>query len=98
MSEKKKEEKNENIKQEEKLEKKQETKRETKPAKEKELEEAQAQIEAFKRDNETLLTLNKQLQLAVGVEKGNDEPPQPEKKETPQEKQNGLLARILDKK
>ena len=39
MSEKKKEEKNENIKQEEKLEKKQETKRETKPAKEKELEE-----------------------------------------------------------
>ena len=39
MSEKKKEEKNENIKQEEKLEKKQETKRETKPAKENELEE-----------------------------------------------------------
>lgn len=39
MSEKKKEEKNENIKQEEKLEKKQETKQETKPAKEKELEE-----------------------------------------------------------
>lgn len=69
-----------------------------KTLKEKELEEAQAQIEAFKRDNETLLTLNKQLQLAVGVKKGNDEPLQPEKKETPQEKQNGLLARILDKK
>lgn len=69
-----------------------------KTLKEKELEEAQAQIEAFKRDNETLLTLNKQLQLAVGVKKGNDESPQPEKKETPQEKQNGLLARILDKK
>lgn len=69
-----------------------------KTLKEKELEEAQAQIEAFKRDNETLLTLNKQSQLAVGVKKGNDEPPQPEKKETPQEKQNGLLARILDKK
>ena len=69
-----------------------------KTLKEKELEEAQAQIEAFKRDNETFLTLNKQLQLAVGVKKDNDEPPQPEKKETPQEKQNGLLARILDKK
>ena len=69
-----------------------------KTLKEKELEEAQAQIEAFKRDNETLLMLNNQLQLAVGVKKGNDDPPQPEKKETPQEKQNGLLARILDKK
>lgn len=69
-----------------------------KTLKEKELEEAQAQIEAFKRDNETLLTLNKHLQLAVGVKNGNDEPPHPEKKETPQEKQNGLLARILDKK
>lgn len=62
-----------------------------------ELEEAQKQIEAIKKDNETLLNLNKRLQLAVGVGKyeGNDEEEEKQTKQTPQEKQSALLAKIL---
>lgn len=65
---------------------------------EKELTEQRLENENIKKDNETLLKLNKQLQLAVGVvnrDEGDDksdadEPP----KKTPRDLQDELVAKI----
>ena len=51
-------------------------------------------------DNETLLKLNKQLQLAVGVTTRTDDttPPEQEKEKSPRELQDALVAKITKHK
>lgn len=65
---------------------------------EKELTEQRLENENIKKDNETLLKLNKQLQLAVGVVKrdeGDDKPDADEPpKKTPRDLQDELVAKI----
>ena len=64
----------------------------------KELTEQRLENENIKKDNETLLKLNKQLQLAVGVVKrdeGGDKPDADEPpKKTPRDLQDELVAKI----
>lgn len=65
---------------------------------EKELTEQRLENENIRKDNETLLKLNKQLQLAVGVVKRDDEEPVEEtKKKTPRELQDELAQKIIKK-
>lgn len=59
-----------------------------------------AEFDAVKADNETLLKLNKQLQLAVGVTSRTDDnaPPEKEKEKSPRELQDALVAKITKHK
>ena len=63
-------------------------------------DEQKAQFDAVKADNETLLKLNKQLQLAVGVTNRTDDttPPEKEKEKSPRELQDALVAKITKHK
>ena len=63
-------------------------------------DEQKAQFDAVKADNETLLKLNKQLQLAVGVTSRTDDntPPEKEKEKSPRELQDALVAKITKHK
>ena len=61
-----------------------------------EAEKQKAVIETYQKDNQTLLNLNKQLQLAVGVTKGDDAPvPQEEPK--PEALQDALVGKLTKK-
>ena len=62
--------------------------------------EQKAEFDRVKADNETLLKLNKQLQLAVGVTTRTDDttPPEQEKEKSPRELQDALVAKITKHK
>lgn len=63
-------------------------------------DEQKAEFDRVKADNETLLKLNKQLQLAVGVTTRTDDttPPEQEKEKSPRELQDALVAKITKHK
>lgn len=63
-------------------------------------QDAEAQrleLESVKKDNETLLNVNKRLQLAVGLQEGDDAPPEDEqeKTKTSDELQDELVAKFI---
>ena len=63
-------------------------------------DEQKAEFDRVKADNETLLKLNKQLQLAGGVTTRTDDttPPEQEKEKSPRELQDALVAKITKHK
>ena len=65
-----------------------------------EAEKQKEVIETYRKDNQTLLNLNKQLQLAVGVTTRTDDttPPEQEKEKSPRELQDALVAKITKHK
>ena len=63
-------------------------------------QDAEAQrleLESVKKDNETLLNVNKRLQLAVELQEGDGAPPEAEqeKAKTPDELQDELVAKFI---
>ena len=61
-------------------------------------DEQKAEFDRVKADNETLLKLNKQLQLAVGVTKGDDAPvPPPQEEPKPEALQDALVGKLTKK-
>ena len=63
-----------------------------------EAEKQKEVIETYKKDNQTLLNLNKQLQLAVGVTKGDDAPvPPPQEEPKPEALQDALVGKLTKK-
>lgn len=62
-----------------------------------EAEAKRIEREALEKDNATLLAVNKRLQLAVGVQQGDDALAEPEKEKTktPDELQNELVEKFI---